>query len=408
MFRRNPAAGVAQAARLAPTARSEITVHEAGSLSDFAALQADWCRLHDSDPDVSVFNSWEWMFHWWKHYGNAQDLHVLVAHAPHCIVGIMPLYLQRQRIAGVALSVLRFVGTGGDTEPDYLGPVVISGDPCLRARIVEALLAHAFDHVPGWDVVELSDLREEADLRTQFAMACVGRRFAGSEEIAAETTYVPLPGTWDGYLDGVGGHRRYTIRSTRRRAEEAHGVRFFVEADSHRVDSALEDLIDLHIRRWEKQGVAHAFSSPEYIGFHRDAVRACAGRGWIRFFGIRSGKRTIASCYCYLWRRQIFYFQAGFDPACEKMRPGLVMIGYALEHAIGEGLAVFDFLRGGHPYKRQWGKGVRTTYVCSAFRGNIAASLHRLRHGRLQRARSWLGRCLRRRSPWIFVSRTGE
>jgi CelD/BcsL family acetyltransferase involved in cellulose biosynthesis len=86
----------------------------------------------------------------------------------------------------------------------------------------------------------------------------------------------------------------------------------------------------------------------------------------------------IAVFYCYRFRNQIFYFQAGFDPEYERLRPGLVLIGCALEHAIEEGNTAFDFLRGDHAYKTQWGKSLRETHALTTYRPGVAAFLFRM------------------------------
>jgi CelD/BcsL family acetyltransferase involved in cellulose biosynthesis len=77
-----------------------------------------------------------------------------------------------------------------------------------------------------------------------------------------------------------------------------------------------------------------------------------------------------------------------------------VLLGYALEHAIGEGNEVFDFLRGEHRYKDELATGRRETVFVQVFRRTPAALLYRARHvqlpalkARLAGAASrWLGR----------------
>ena len=71
--------------------------------------------------------------------------------------------------------------------------------------------------------------------------------------------------------------------------------------------------------------------------------------------------------------------QAGFDPAKAKSNPGRVLLGYALEHAIGEGNEVFDFLKGEHRYKDQLATGNRNTLGVRVFRNTLGALAYRLR-----------------------------
>jgi CelD/BcsL family acetyltransferase involved in cellulose biosynthesis len=57
--------------------------------------------------------------------------------------------------------------------------------------------------------------------------------------------------------------------------------------------------------------------------------------------------------YCYRFRNRIYLMQAGFDPSLGRFGVGNVLLGYALEHAVGEGNDAWDFLRGEHRYKEE-------------------------------------------------------
>jgi len=93
----------------------------------------------------------------------------------------------------------------------------------------------------------------------------------------------------------------------------------------------------------------------------------------------------------------VYLMQAGFDPA--KANPGRVLLGYALEHAIGEGNVVFDFLRGEHRYKDQLATGHRETQCVRVFHRTGAALAYGLRRIWLP---LWKARLLRRPPPKLL------
>lgn len=378
----------------ASAARSKLDVRVTDSAAGFDELGPSWKALHDADPEASVFVSWDWMRPWWNYYGKGQLLRLLAAYKDEQLVGILPLWVQRKTSGALAPRLLRFVGTGGDTAPDYLGPVY---DRAHAKEIAARFAEHILTHIAEWDVLLLSDLREDEPLGDALRRACAARGLPTSSQVSAEIAFITLPKTWDDYLAGVSRDRRYTIRNTRRKAEANYGVRFFTETDPQRLDGLFDRLVELHTSRWHARGEAHAFSTPEYVGFHRDAVQSCAQRGWVRFYGLEVSGRPIAMFYCYQFRNRIFYFQAGFDPAFEKMRPGLVLIGHSVEHAIGSGMEVFDFLRGEHEYKNQWGKGLNRTSCVTVYRPTAPAALYRLRTKNIPSAKAWI----KRRFPFL-------
>jgi CelD/BcsL family acetyltransferase involved in cellulose biosynthesis len=53
--------------------------------------------------------------------------------------------------------------------------------------------------------------------------------------------------------------------------------------------------------------------------------------------------------------RRVYLYISGFDPALDRLSPGMLLVGHALEQAVNEGFATLDFLRGQEPYKYFWG-----------------------------------------------------
>ena len=77
----------------------------------------------------------------------------------------------------------------------------------------------------------------------------------------------------------------------------------------------------------------------------------------------------------------------------------VMLLGHALEHAIGEGNEAFDYLRGEHRYKDEVATGHRDTHCVRVFRSTPAALAYRLR-------RIWLpllkAKLLRRPDPKLL------
>lgn len=359
---------------------------------DFEALRPAWSALLGRARIASVFLSWEWLYPWWRHYGAGHALRVLVAREGETVVGILPVYVQTARLMRLLpVRMLRFLGTGGDTSPDDLDALL---DPEHATEAARALAAHVAKEAQAWDVLLLTDMAEDSEFRHALRDA-LGPR-AASESVSARIAYLQLPASWDAYLEAQHRDRRYTLRQTRRRIGSQPAARFFVWDDAGQLDAAIDRLVALHHARWQGRADQHAFDSPAYAGFHREVMHACQANGWLRLYCLEIGGEVVAMYYCYRFRERVFYFQGGFDPRLSKLRPGLVLMGYAIEHAIGEGNRVFDMLRGEYEYKTQWAKDRRQTYQCQAYRSNLAALAYRLR-------REWLPalkrRLVRERTP---------
>jgi CelD/BcsL family acetyltransferase involved in cellulose biosynthesis len=365
------------------------------STEQFDSVSTDWNELIESAETASIFMTWEWNFHWWQHYGKDQDLSIVTVWDNKRIKAILPLYLQQSSVFRTwKVKTARFIGTGGDTSPDYLGPIL---DPTSATVTVPLLVAFLLDQLPEWAVLRLSDLDRESSFYVELERQSQARRYANATEVSATIAFAALPASWDDYLAGLHRDRRQAIRYARRKIENSHSGRFYVVIDKDQVDDVLASLIELHRRRWQGNPDGHSFSTPEYVGFHGDIVHAAARRQWLRMYCLEADGKRIAVLYCFRFRNQVFYFQAGFDPDYQRLGPGRVLMGYALEHAIGEGNTVFDFLRGEHAYKTQWGKSVCTTHTFTAYRRSLAARLYRLQSEQIPGMKSYL----KRRIPYL-------
>lgn len=341
----------------------------------FAALEKDWSALLDCAERSSIFMTWEWQFLWWKQYGGSQPLHLLTVRRAGELVGLLPLYVQTRRaLRLVPVRMLRNVGTGADTAPDDLDPLVHRDH---AEAVAQALVDALFQRPSDCDVVRVADF----DPSSTFARAierASGRIGCGIVQgVSARISYVPLDAGWDNFLAAVSSERRAKIRYFRRKFESLPRARFVVWGDVDRLDEAIDRLHVLHHMRWSGRG-EHAFSSDDYISFHRQVMHVCARRGWLRLPALEVDGEIIAMYYCYSYGGRTFHFQGGFDPAFSKWGPGAVLMGYAIEHAASEGHTAFDMLRGDYEYKRQWARETRTTVVVDRFRATLPSLAFRL------------------------------
>ena len=372
---------------------SGIAVRVATSTEEFAELAPAWNRLHDEAEAASVFSSWMWLYEWWRSYGAGRPLRLLVARQGEAVVGVLPLYLDAARELRMPVRLLRLVGTGGDTHPDDLGPVLALG----REEPAALALARAALRLPGADVWLFSDIDPRSAFSVALEAAARERGMATARGGGERIALAELPESWPRFLQSLSRDQRWRMRRARRRLAERHAARFFVWHDAATLDAAVERLAELHRRRWAAAGAgSESFASAAYIAFHRSVVKSFFGRRWLRLYCLEVDGEIGAMLYCYRFRNRVYLMQAGFDPKLARLGVGKVLLGHALEHAIAEGNEAFDFLRGEHRYKEQLATAHRETVCLRAFGASPRALAYRLR-------RFWLpilkARLLRRPPP---------
>ena len=350
--------------------------------AELEVLAPAWRRLHGEAAAASIFNDWAWQSAWWRQYGAGRELRLLVASRGAAIVGVLGAYVETRLQLGLPARVLRLIGDGGDTYPDDLGPLLAPGEE----RAVGGALATALLGLPGYDVARLVDIDSASQFPAAFSAAAGAAGLKCSRERGQQIAYVRLPRDWNAFLYSVSAHRRSQIRRNRAKLARAQGTRFFVWSDAERLAAAVARLAEIHRQRWG--GASAAFASAQYREVHLATMRDALARGRLRLYCLEIGGAIAAMLYCYRLRNRIYVVQAGFDPKYAQWRPGSVLIDHALEHAIGEGNEIFDFLRGEHEYKDRLATDWRETVSMSAFRPTIGAVAFRARHVYLERTKA--------------------
>ena len=355
-------------------AAAPISVQAVRSEQEFAQLAAEWNRIHEAAAESSPFTAWAWQYEWWRVYGVGRELTILTARRDGELCGVLPLYVETQKTLGLPVRVARLIGSGGDTYPDDLGPFFAPGS---ESEAREALIAEALASTE-WDVLSLEDM----DSRLPFGKAVADTAQHRASRVGHEPiVYIDLPADWEAYLASLSRNRRSKIRSQRKKLHRETKARFHVWSDAGSIDAAFDRFVALHHKRWRSTGQeSESFQTPEYLDFHRSVVRSALLRGALRLYTLEINGAPAAMLYGLRFRRSVFIVQSAMDPDLSALRPGLVLLGHAIQHAIEEGNVIFDFLRGEHSYKDHLAGGERETEIVTASRGTLAGRAWHLRH----------------------------
>ena len=172
--------------------------------------------------------------------------------------------------------------------------------------------------------------------------------------------FLPLPASFDRYIEQLGKKERHELRRKLRRAAEAEpGLSFRVTGSPEELARDFPSFVALHRRSHpEKQ----EFMDDRMAGFFRKVAERFLSSGQLRLAFLRGRGGDIASAFQIEYNGTLLLYNSGFDPSGSGLSPGLVLLARCIEEAIGRGLREYDFLRGRERYKYDLGGRDRIVY----------------------------------------------
>jgi CelD/BcsL family acetyltransferase involved in cellulose biosynthesis len=154
---------------------------------------------------------------------------------------------------------------------------------------------------------------------------------------------------------------RQNLRFYQKRAARLGAVRF-ERATSATLEELFEQFLRLHAARWATQDLPGVLGNPRVRQFQRTTAEEFLRCGRLRLSALRIGGRVIAVFYGFRGRSDVCFYLSGFDPEYSRVSPGTLLIGQAIDDALQDGAAEFNFLRGRESYKYLWGATDRPCY----------------------------------------------
>jgi CelD/BcsL family acetyltransferase involved in cellulose biosynthesis len=169
---------------------------------------------------------------------------------------------------------------------------------------------------------------------------------------AAWLDLAPLRQGDDPVVARLGRNARYQLRRARRLYERIGPLRLRTAQDAGEALSMLDRLKELHQRTWRRRGHPGCFANPTFEAFHRDLIRDRFASGAIRLLCASAGDRPFGYLYSFAHGGRIYAYQSGFDYDDDgRLKPGLVSHALAIEQALAEGFAIYDFMAGANRLK---------------------------------------------------------
>ena len=357
----------------------KMSIRVVTSQKEFTELKPAWENLFQSNPNHTPYQSWEWNFTWWKHFGAPERLRLFVAEEDGKLIGIAPFFL-RKRFYGWPLPHLGFIG---QKRTDYLDFVVRAGS---ETNFFQQLFKYLQENRSEWMFVELKDV-PDTSTNLPFFYQEVGKVFPvlGWEAQRLCVT-VPLTNDWESFLNTLGKRTRKDVGYDRRFFEKNVASEFKIFTNSSAVFDGLKDLIAVYRTRWQEEKGATRFEVDAVAKFEREICELFSHAGWYRLYLLYANKEPVAGLLGYVRNNKYFADSYAHSPAYHKYSVGNVLLGMAIEDCIKNQWTELDLTRGDESYKLRWNGQTKRNYHLKIFHNRTGMALASLAEGMYERA----------------------
>jgi CelD/BcsL family acetyltransferase involved in cellulose biosynthesis len=324
-------------------------------------LRDDWEGLLARCERNELTLTPDWLLTWWQVYGPLQgrQLRLGLFHDDTQLIGLAPFARRwHAYLDCLPFRRLEFLASGEREGhgicSNHLNVLAARGhEQAVARRLVEGLCAGTFG---TWDEVVLPMMDAEGPMPAELAAALRRADLPVTVEQTGGAPYIPLPATWDEYLQSLSRSHRHLLGRSLRAFEDWAGGPVRLERVAGRADleKGKRILVDLHHARWAKDGQEGVFRSPAFLRFHDRMMERLLERGALELCWLSVRGEPVAALYAMVWDGKVSAYQLGRKPHLPtKLRPGYVIMAYAIRAAIEAGRRELDFLADECLYKNQ-------------------------------------------------------
>jgi len=322
------------------------------NIDDIYRIANEWDAVLTASKADTIFLTSDWLLSWWEGYQpNGKVMTLVAKDKGGPIIGIAPLYRRCKHLCRIIpYRALLFLGDGTN-ESEYLDFFSISG---RETEVLPSFFGWLSRNEHLWDICEWNIIPEKSpSLPIIRSWAAKHNYVMMSEQY--DYCHIPLPGDWNSYLDLLTKTYRKNVRYYVNRAKKRSHVEYHCPSTNLEVLSALNNLFQLHQKRWETIGEMGSFSDPGRRQFYQAMSKRFLDRGWLRLYTLRLMGQAAAVQFGFVYNRIFHALQEGFDPNLNKESPGVILRAKAIEELIQEGISSYDFLGRPTNYKTRWG-----------------------------------------------------
>jgi CelD/BcsL family acetyltransferase involved in cellulose biosynthesis len=287
-------------------------------------IAEEWGAMCAANPGPQPFCRPEWTRAYCRAFAPRAALLLISARFGGRLGAVLPLIaedtsfygLPARKLTGAASFFYQFDAAWGSKGEK---------EPAMHA------IWQALKELPGWDVIELPHIRQEAELGSVFRAAQMDGYPTGCREVA-RSAFIPITG-WDGdpdyWLLRCGRHFRHTFRTAARKLPAGAEL---VLRDVRTADGgSLRAFLDLERSGWKGKGGSAIDCDNNKRQFFTELAEAAARAGYLSLYFLELNGLPIAAHFGFALGQRYYTLKCAFDERYRACAPGHLIVNAILQ-----------------------------------------------------------------------------
>lgn len=316
-------------------------------------LKSEWGDLLSTTADSNVFQSFDYLWLWWKFFGIWNDLRIVVIKRGDNVIGVVPLMTEYLAIYGKTVRKLMFISA----------PMEMSRPKLIFGRndetCIPAFIAYLEERENEWDIIDIDEQLPGT------RMECLKTEFKARNYLVAESEtlcpYIEIDSGWQEFLAGRSKKMRSNIKRLRRRLSGLGEVEVECVKRWPQLDRAMDQYCDIESRSWKIGQSLSIASDKTHYHFYVGLARTFGQHGSFELRTLHCAGEAIASTFGIRTDGVFQSLKIAHDRGYDKFSPGTVLESHELEDLFASDLECYEFMGSFLTNKLRWTSTVYRT-----------------------------------------------
>ena len=314
--------------------KNMLTTSTHTDIKEFKQLENHWNTLFVSNPNATLFNSFEWIENWIHHYWISNySLKITIVYDNEDATALLPLYLNRRD------NRIRFLGSG---EPECCEVASEYLDFLLNMNYTEQHSIHRF----------IADFLQSNYSAPIELVNCLGSSHAFQiSENCRNSIRVPSGKRYqinlNDQFEGISScfSKNYKKKSNQilNRFDKSESLKF-EKLLTENYEAHWLTLKKLHTEDWVSRGKPGAFADEKFNSFHNRMHKFYPQIEQV-FYILSDNNEAISINLYYKFNNTFYFYATGSNKSYGALSPGLLLHSLCIRSLAGEQF-LYDFMKG--------------------------------------------------------------